>query len=257
MKYALRFIAVGVVSAAFAGATPPLVSGNVPTTAAGNLKIYTGLRYQDTGRVERQSPHAELIYGLNARWEVSVECNYLTKAGRRGLDDCTLTTKTVLAPETASRPALGASYEYNSDSADAARGFGSGGVEHDLRLRAQKTLGWVTPIVNFGRVLTPDARIAGVTTPRQDAWRASTAQEWLVAKPLQLLTEIYWRSPDVAGNPARLGWNIGFKHKLRDDLAWHGAIGGSLRDGDRGGPNLRLYIGVKCEFAAPWRPRVQ
>jgi hypothetical protein len=70
---------------------------------------------------------------------------------------------------------------------------------------------------------------------------------------MKLLSEIYWRTADEPGNPARLGWNVGYKHKLGDGIAWHAAIGESLRDGNRGDPDLRVYFGLKIEFTAPWR----
>jgi hypothetical protein len=236
-------------------APPPLITGDVPTADFGTFELYTGFRYQDTGRIQRQLPHVELVYGFAGRWEVSAEANYLSRAGAHGIDDFTLATKTVVVAEGTSTPALGASYEFKFDNGDAERGLGSGGYEHDLRLRAQKTFGSVTPILNFGYVLVPDAHIAGRTVPRQDVWRASFAQEWQASKVLKLLSEVYWRTADEPGDAARLGWNVGFKHKLRDGLTWHGAIGESLRASNAGGPDLRVYLGVKFEFPAPWRKR--
>lgn len=38
-------------------APPPLLTGDVPTAGEGSLELYTGVRYQDTGRIERQLPH--------------------------------------------------------------------------------------------------------------------------------------------------------------------------------------------------------
>jgi hypothetical protein len=118
-------------------------------------------------------------------------------------------------------------------------------------LRAQKTFGRFTPLVNAGYVLVPDARIAGRRSAREDVWRASFAQEWAASKTFKLLGEIYWRTADEPGDANRLGWNVGFKHKLRDGVTWHGALGESLRANNRGGPDLRAYVGLKFEFAVP------
>lgn len=107
--------------------------------------------------------------------------------------------------------------------------------------------------MNFGYVLVPDASINGRRSVRQDVWRASLANEWAVADKTKLLAEAYWRTADEAGGAHRLGWNVGFKHKARDDLSLHAAIGESLRRGNRGGPELRVYFGIKYKFAAPWR----
>jgi hypothetical protein len=234
-------------------APPPLITGDVPTADAGTFELYSGFRYQDTGNIERQVPHLELVYGLTPQLEVSAEANYLSRSGRHGFDDLTFATKLVLVPESAATPGLAGSYEFKFDNGDSARGFGSGGVEHDIRIRVQKTLGAVTPILNTGYVLVPDATIAGRRSARQDVWRTSFAQEWTTIKDFKLLTEIYWRSADEPGASARLGWNVGFKHKLRDGMSWHGAVGESLRPSNRGGPDLRAYVGVKFEFPAPWR----
>lgn len=234
-------------------APPPLITGDVPPADAGHFELYTGFRYQDTSRIQRQLPHVELVYGLADQWEISAETNYLSRAGELGFDDLTFATKAVLLAESAARGALGASYEFKFDNGDAERGLGSGGNEHDFRLRAQKTFGAITPILNVGYVLVPDATINGRRSARQDVWRASLAQEWTVAGKTKLLGEIYWRTADEPGGDDRLGWNVGFKHKARDNLSVHAAVGESLRAGNGGGPDLRVYAGLKFEFGAPWR----
>jgi hypothetical protein len=77
-----------------------------------------------------------------------------------------------------------------------------------------------------------------------------------VAQRTKLLSEMYWRTTDEPGGQARLGWNVGFKHKLRDDFTVHAAVGESLRAGNTGGPDLRVYVGFKYEFHAPWRREI-
>lgn len=170
-------------------APPPLLTGDVPTAGEGGLELYTGVRYQDTGRIERQLPHIELVYGLTERWELSAEANFLSREGPRGFDDVTVATKFVLLMESPTRPGVGASYEYKFDNGDANVGLGSGGIEHDLRLRAQKTFGRFTPMINVGFVAVPDARIAGRVSARQDVRRMSFAQEWKATANLHLLAE--------------------------------------------------------------------
>jgi len=256
MKLCRTVILASAVLLAFAPdcfAPMPLITGDVPTAPNGRFEWYLGFRYQDSGSVERRLPHSELVYGLTERWEVSVESPYLSREGEHGFGDATLATKVVAITETERRPALGASYEIKFDNGDAERGLGSGGYEHEFRLRAQKPFEWFTPIVNVGYVLVPDAEIGGLNAAREDVWRASFAQEWQVAKRTKLLSEIYWRTSDEPGGDARFAWNAGFKHKLRDNLTVHAAVGESLRDGNRGGPDMRIYAGVKWEFDAPWK----
>ncbi|MEW6158206.1 MAG: transporter [Verrucomicrobiota bacterium] len=254
-RCSLAFFAGGLLvgSAPQVLAPPPLITGDVPTAPQGGFEWYLGFRYQDTGSIERRLPHSEVVYGLTDRWELSVESPYLEHENEHGFGDLTLATKWVALTETQIRPAFGMSYEIKLDNGDAERGLGSGGYEHDLRVRAQKTLGWFTPIVNVGYVIMPDGRIGGIAQRRENVWRTSFAQEWQVAKATKLLSEIYWRTEDAAGGADRLAWNAGFKHKLRDNLTFHAAIGKTLRENNRGGPELRVYAGVKWEFEAPWK----
>jgi len=69
----------------------------------------------------------------------------------------------------------------------------------------------------------------------------------------RLLSELYFVSREEPGEPNRLAANIGFKHKLRDNLTVHAPIGKSVRDGNRGGPDLRVYAGLKWELGVPWK----
>jgi hypothetical protein len=105
-------------------------------------------------------------------------------------------------------------------------------------------------LVNGGRVLVPDVSINGIRWSRRNLWRASVADEWSLTERTKALAEVYWRGSDEHGGEQRLGWNVGFKHKLRDDYSVHAAVGGSLRKGRIGGPNLRVYFGFKYEFAS-------
>jgi len=100
-----------------------------------------------------------------------------------------------------------------------------------------------------------DPEYGGVTVNTENVWLLTFGQEWQVTKPTTLLSEIYFVSREEPGEPNRLAANIGFKRKLLDNLNLHAAIGKSIREGNRGGPDLRVYIGVKWEFDAPWKDR--
>ena len=138
---------------------------------------------------------------------------------------------------------------------DETRGLGSGEFDYDLRLRAQKTWGWFTALGNAGYTFVTDPEFGGVTTSTENVWFLSFAQEFQVAKKTSLLSEIYFVSRETRGDPNRLAANIGFKHKLRDNLSIHAAVGKSLREDSRGGPDLRVYVGLKWEFGAPWKQK--
>jgi hypothetical protein len=43
--------------------------------------------------------------------------------------------------------------------------------------------------------------------------------------------------------------DVGLKLRVVDHLALHGAVGTSLRSDSLGGPQLRVYVGLKGEIA--------
>src|SRR5262247_135995 len=54
----------------------------------------------------------------------------------------------------------------------------------------------------------------------------------------QAASELYFVSREEPGEPNRLAANVGVKHNLRDNLQLHAAVGKSVREGNRGGPDL-------------------
>jgi hypothetical protein len=42
---------------------------------------------------------------------------------------------------------------------------------------------------------------------------------------------------------------------LLDNLSVHAAVGKSVREGNRGRPDVRIYVGVKWDFEAPGKRR--
>jgi hypothetical protein len=234
-----------------ARAVPPLVSGDVPTADKDHLEWFVGVRYQDTGRIERHVPFTEVVYGLTERQELTFEIPYVSGAGHHGFGDAVLGTKLLLLRETAHRPGVAASFEWKLDNGNFERGLGSGAMEYDLRLRAQQTWAWFTGLANVGYTFVGEPELRGVRQERRDVVFAALAQEYALGPNTKALSELYWRTSDEPGDPDRLAANVGFKHKLRPNLTVHAAVGKSLRDGNTGGPALRVYIGLKCEFG-PW-----
>ena len=251
-------IAVGILIFSFTiYATPPLVTGDVPTADKESFELYVGTRYvqSDSGSIERQIPTTELVYGIMDRWEATLAVPYVYTGGQHGLGDIELESKVLLLSETSLRPGLALSGNIKFDNGNASDGLGSGGNEYELRLRSQKTFGWFTPIVNFGYTIVPDVEIGGINYARQNTWRASFAQEYAVGKTTTLLSEIYWNTSDSASGPDRFAGNVGFKQKITSNFRVHAAVGTSLRDHSEGGPELRVYVGFKYEFGAPWKKK--
>lgn len=236
-------------------APPPLVTGDVPTAGRGRFEWYAGARYQESesGKPARLLPFTELVYGISERQELTFETAGLSKDGHYGPTDSVLGTKYVVLKETARRPGIAGSFELKLPTGDESRGLGSGEFDYDLRVRAQKTWGWFTAIGNAGHTFVTDPEFGGVKTSAENVWLLTFGQEYQVAKRTKLLSEIYFVSREEPGGPNRLAATIGFKHKLLDNLTLHAAVGKSVREGNRGGPDLRVYAGLKWEFDAPWR----
>lgn len=236
-----------------AQAVPPLVSGDVPTADKGHAEVYLGYQQQEAGGIERNVPADELVLGVSPWQEVTVELPYRRSSPsqgepERGLGDAVLGTKLMFLRETASRPGAAISFETKLDNADSRKGLGSGTAEYDLRLRAQKTSGWFTALGNLGYTFVGEPTIDGLRQERRDVWFLAFAQMYRVSPKTSFLSEVYWKNSDTPGEPARFAGDIGFKHDLLSWLQVHATAGKSLRDGNLGGPKLRVYAGLKLEF---------
>lgn len=236
-----------------AHAVPPLASGDVPTADRGHAEVYLGFQEQDKGGIEREMPADEVVLGVSSWQEVTLELPYQTlnpSQGKRqsGLGDAVLGTKMMFLRETRSRPGAAVSFEAKLDNADSKKGLGSGAVDYDIRLRTQKTMGWFTALGNVGYTFIGEPLIDGLRRDRRDVWFLAFAQMYRVAAKTSLLSEVYWKNSDTPGEPSSFAGNVGFKHDLLSWLQVHATVGKSLREGNVGGPKLRIYAGLKMEF---------
>jgi hypothetical protein len=236
-------------------APPPLVTGDVPTADKQTFEWYLGGRYQESesGKPSRLLPFTELVYGLNDRQEVTFEISGLSLDQAYGVNDAVLGTKYMFLKETQHRPGIAASFELKLPTGDKERGLGSGEFDYDLRVRTQKTWEWFTMIGNVGYTFVTDPEFGGVRLSSDNVWLLTLGQECRIAKRTKLLSEIYFVSREEPREANRLAANIGFKQKVLDGLTVHAAVGKSIREGNRGGPDFRAYLGLKYEFGAPWR----
>jgi len=235
-------------------APPPLVTGDVPTADKQRFELYSGFRYQETesGESGRQIPFTELVYGISDRQELTFEIAYLSQRHQHGFGDAVVGTKYQFLKETQTLPGMAGSFELKLPTGSERKGLGTGEFDYDLRLRAQKTWGWFTAIGNAGYTFLTDAEFGGVEATLENVWLFTFAQEYQVAKNTSLLSEIYFVTREASGEHDRFAANLGFKHRILKDLSIHGSIGKSLREANRGGPDIRAYAGVKWEFDAPW-----
>lgn len=242
---------VGLLSgAAIASAVPPLVIGDVPTADPGTVELYAGVNRVSAGGVEWAVPATELVVGISTWQELTVEVPYQVVNDGRGLGDLVLGTKLQLLPEAAGRPGLAGSVEWKLANGDQAVGVGSGSMGLGFLARAQKTWGWATLIANAGYTLVGTPKVAGVTVPVRDTGFLGLGEAAALRDGLSLVADLYWRSPDAPGAPARLAGDVGLTCVVADHLALQGAIGTSLRADSLGGPRLRAYLGLKTDFSA-------
>lgn len=235
-------------------AVPPLVSGDVLTAEKGSFEWYVGTRYQsEGGSVNRQIPFTELVYGISDRQEITFEVPLLSQQGEHGFGDIVLGTKYMALKESKTSPGVSGVFEMKLPSASASRGLGTGELNYDLTLRAQKTWGWFTLLGNVGYTIVGEPRVGGITEARKNVWFVSTAQFFELTPKTKLLSEIYLETSEEPGEPNRFAAGVGFEHKLRDNFKVHAMVGRSLREDSRGGPDLRVYVGFVWEFDAPWK----
>ena len=204
-------------------APPPLVTGDVPTADKESFEWYAGARYQESesGKPSRLLPFTELVYGLTDRQEITIEIAGLSQDRHHGINDAVLGTKYVFVKETPGAPGIAGSFELKLPTGDKSRGLGSGEFDYDLRLRAQKTWGWFTPIGNAGYTFVTDPKFGGARRAAENLWLLTFGQEYQIAKNTKLLSEIYFVGREAPKEPHRLAANIGFKHKLDDNRSVH------------------------------------
>ncbi|MFO0585059.1 MAG: transporter [Anaeromyxobacter sp.] len=231
-----------------AAAVPPLVIGDAPTADRGHLEWYTGVQWQRNDAGELSIPTSELVLGVSDWQEVSLEAPFLSIGGERGFGDLVLGTKARLAREGGSLPGLSASLEWKLPSASRAAGLGSGASELELRLRGQRTWAWFTLIGNAAYALVGEPRVAGRALPRRNTGFLGAGAEAEILEGVALVADGYWRSADVPGEPARAAGDVGVKLRLTHGLALDAAVGRSLRAGAAGGPELRVYGGLRGEL---------
>ena len=255
-KYVLVFACVTLVGGASLQAVPPLVSGDVPPAEKESFELFVGVTYESNEDSRtRQFPADELVYGISDRQEITLEMPYLSQDGQHGFGDVILGTKYMILKESKMLPGISPTFEWKLRNASAPRGLGSGSYDYDLRVPIQKTWDKFTALANVGYTIIGEPHIDGVTEKRKNVWFASFAQEYEVTKKTKLLSEIYFKTSDEPGKPNRLAADIGFEHKIREDFKLIGSIGKSLREGNQGGPELRVYIGFEWDFAAPWKSK--
>lgn len=233
---------------------PPIESGDVPTADKGRFEWYVGTLFEKSdGTLNRELPVMELVYGLTDRQELNFEIPWLSEHGVHGWEDAIVGTKYMFVKETNTLPGIAGSLQVKLPSASTSRGLGTGEFDYNLLLRVQKTWGRYTLLGNLGYTFIGEPTIDGITEPRDNVWFASLVQFYEIAERTSLLGEVLFETSDEPGAPNRFATNIGIERELADNFKVHAAIGTSLREHQRGGPEMRAYIGFKWEFDAPWK----
>lgn len=248
----LIFFCIASIFFAYSGkeveAVPPLVAGDVPTADKNHVELFIGFRFQKVDDIERQIPFTELVYGISDRQEITFEIPYLLFDGEYGFGDAVLGTKFQFIKEADRIPGVAGSFELKLANANQTKGFGTGAKEYDIRLRAQKNWAWFTGLINLGYTFVEEPEVNGVHQERRNVLFTAFAQEFEIHPRTKVLSEIYWKGSDEPGGPNRFAFDVGFKHHLFKHLALHAAVGKSLREDNIGGPDLRVYAGMKIEF---------
>jgi hypothetical protein len=160
-------------------ATPPLVTGAVPTADMGTFEWYLGGLYEKGtgGQIARGLPATEVIYGLTDRQEINLELSGLSMDLHYGASDAVVGTKYLLLREMARRPGIFGSLELKLPTGNQDLGLGGGEFDYEFRLRVPKTWGWFTAIGNVGDTIVTNPVIGRVGTRLENVWFLSCAPE--------------------------------------------------------------------------------
>jgi hypothetical protein len=237
-----------VLKAGIALSVPPLVTGDVPIADRGQIELYVGALYQKDGTVERAIPATEIVLGVSRWQEITLEVPYVSAVGQQGFGDFVLGTKLLILSETAERPGLAGSFEVKFANGNQVKGLGTGAPEYGLLLRSQKSWGRFTLMGNLGYAFVNEPMQDGVAQTRRNFGFAAIGLEIAVSEAFHPLAEVYWRSADTPGEPARVSADLGFKYALVRHLSIHASVGTSLRAESLGGPQIRVYAGLKWDF---------
>lgn len=239
-------------------AEPPLITDDALPAEKHTFEIFTGYIYDsEPDDLMRDVLAFELDYGLTARQEISFELPLISGHGQHGVGDIRLGTKYLLVRETKTLPAIAASLEWKLRNGSFSRGLGSGSEEYEFRVPIQKTWGWFTLLGNLGYTIVTEPEWHGIREPRRNTWFAGLAQEYKVTRHFTLLSEVYMETADEPGAPNRLSANVGFEREITKDFTMQAAFEHSLREGARGGPDARVYVGLHWTFDAPWKQEVK
>jgi hypothetical protein len=257
-KDALIYTLATLALAGHLAAVPPLLSGDVPTAEKETFEIYSGLIYESADHViERQFPLIELVYGLSDRHEITFEIPNLSLQGAHGFGDVVLGTKYMFLKETKTLPGISGTFELKLPTASTSRGLGGGAYDFDLRIPFEKMWGWFTARGNVGCTFLGTPRFNDGSVRRDRVWFASYSQGYQVTRKTKLLSEVYLETGEESGQPNRFAANVGFEQELTHDLIFQAAVARSLREDQRGGPDVRVYVGLHWTFDAPWKSHAQ
>ena len=227
-------------------ATPPLVSGDVPTADHGTYELFLGYVFKDDGVItEEEIPFWELVYGLTSVHELTIEAPLVRRddpAGATiGLGDVVIGTKYRLLGKPAADSGLSTSLEVKLPTGNERRGLGAGAAAVDLRARGGLELGREVVYFNLGHTWVGEEG-------KDNTWFYSGVFDHPVRLNLRLLTEVYGKTASESGTPSTLAGTVGIKWRLPHRQQLQASIGRSLRHDRIGGPDLRVYAGWRRDF---------
>jgi len=238
----------------FARAVPPLVTDDPGTAEKAQFELFTGLEYlSEDHSITRHVPAFELDYGVTDRLQLTFAIPYVSTQGTNGFGDVTLELKYNFLKDQRKLPNASLTFEWTLPTASFSRGLGSGADAYFIHLPLEKTWGRFTALADFGYTIVGEPSLNGEREARKNTWVIGFAQKYQLAKRTNLLSEIYWETSDEPSKPSAFAASIGVEREIVKDFCLQAAVGRSLRDDARGGPDLRVYVGVHWFFDAPWK----
>lgn len=226
----------------------PTVTSATDTTQCGVAELEYGLERQWTGAdAHRDDLTGGLRFGvipnLDLHWASS---DFLTLWNlgdtRTGFGDTWLGARYRYLTQSKIRPSLGVSYQAKVPSADAARGFGSGQVDHSVAFLVSKDVGKIH--LDFNVIPTLAGRAVGSGYDHSVGLALSGSRP--LTRRLALVAEPYGYTALNAESPAFASLMVGMTYQVNRRLILDGGIDGGLT---HYAPEKRVYVGMTCAVA--------
>ena len=243
MRWRVLTVAFLLAVAASAGAGPPFITDDPEPVELHHWEVYiSSLLQHDSAGTSGTLPHVEVNYGAVPNLQVHLIVPYAFNhppgdGTAHGLGDTELGVKFRFLQETAHQPMVGVFPLLEVPTGSARHGLGSGHPQVFLPVWLQKSWGPWTSYGGGGYFVNPGAG-------NRDYWLAGLEAQRDLSAQWTLGGELFGTTPQSAGAPSELNFNLGGQYNVDDG---HHILFSAGR-GLRGDVKFTDYLGFQWTF---------